>query len=133
MNNPQNYHPFSENIKQSNQDSDSPEGYLPSFKEKYYDSSLYLGLPPPELAIIWKNTYEKKNESYNDKVEMEIESENKPKQIQLFKTSQILRTQEPFLENKINIKLSLINKRKKIELDKDCHNILIERIIKIKF
>ena len=128
MNNPLNYHPFSEIIEQSYQDSYSPEAYLPSFEEKYYDSSLYLGLPPPELAIIWKNTYEKKNESYNDKVEMEIESENKPKQIQLFKTSQILRAQEPFLENKINIKLSLINKRKKIELDKDCHNILIERI-----
>ena len=128
MNNPLNYHPFSEIIEQSYQDFYSPEDYLPSFEEKYYDSSLYLGLPPPELAIIWKNDVEKNNEQYIDKVEMEIESENKPKQKELFKTNQIIIPQEPFLENKINTKLSLMNKRKKFELDKDCHHILIERI-----
>ena len=132
MINPLNYHPFSEIIEQSYQDYYSPEDYLPSFDEKYYDSSLYLGLPPPDLAIIWKNDVEKNNEPYIDKVEMEIESENKPKQKELFKTSQIVIAQEPFLENKINTKLFLMNiiklKRKKIELDKDCHHILIERI-----
>ena len=128
MNNPLNYHPFSEIIEQSYQDFYSPEAILPSFEEKYYDSSLYLGLPPPELAIIWKNDVEKNNEQYIDKVEMEIESENKSKQKELFKTNQIIIPQEPFLENKINTKLLLMNKRKKIELDKDCHHIVIERI-----
>ena len=128
MINPLNYHPFSEIIEQSYQDFYSPEDYLPSFDEKYYDSSLYLGLPPPDLAIIWKNDVEKNNEPYIDKVEMEIESENKPKQKELFKTNQIIIPQEPFLENKINTKLLLMNKRKKIELDKDCHHIVIERI-----
>ena len=128
MINPLNYHPFSEIIEQSYQDFYSPEDSLPSFDEKYYDSSLYLGLPPPDLAIIWKNDVEKNNEPYIDKVEMEIESENKPKQKELFKTNQIIIPQEPFLENKINTKLSLMNKRKKIELDKDCHHIIIERI-----
>ena len=60
MINPLNYHPFSEIIEQSYQDFYSPEDYLPSFDEKYYDSSLYLILPLPELAIIWKNALEKR-------------------------------------------------------------------------